>query len=195
MGSRRRITATTCKVDAARGGTSSPFLFGGVDPRSGELYAHFHFEGVGWGGREGMDGNEMIVTINSNCRHTPVEVFETRYLAFLIEEYRLLPDSGGPGEFRGGLGGGNGARGGIWVKCAADTEWQTFVEAFGSISPSKFSRIRLHPGDQVRLTMPGGGGYGNPQRRDQASLAHDIEEGFVTAERAQTEYRYGQGGK
>ena len=47
----------------------------------------------------------MVVTINGNCRNTPVEVFETRYPAFLIEEYRLLPDSGGPGEFRGGLGG------------------------------------------------------------------------------------------
>src|SRR5262245_47769095 len=35
------------RVVAACGGTSSPFLFGGVDPRSGDLYAHFHFEGVG----------------------------------------------------------------------------------------------------------------------------------------------------
>ena len=40
------------RVVAACGGTSSPFLFGGVDPRDGELYAHFHFEGVGWGGRQ-----------------------------------------------------------------------------------------------------------------------------------------------
>ena len=38
---------------AACGGTSSPFLFGGTDPRDGDLYAHFHFEGVGWGGRTG----------------------------------------------------------------------------------------------------------------------------------------------
>ncbi len=45
------------RIVAACGGTSSPFLFGGVDPRSGDLYAHFHFEGVGWGGRAGMDGN------------------------------------------------------------------------------------------------------------------------------------------
>ena len=179
------------RVVAACGGTSSPFLFGGVDPRSGDLYAHFHFEGVGWGEGTVIDGNDMVVTINGNCRNTPVEVFETRYPAFLIEEYRLLADSGGPGEFRGGLGGerlltvtsevtvsallnrmkadpwgilggGNGARGGIWVKRAGEESWQTFVEAFGTMSPSKFSGIRLQPGDQVRLAMPGGGGYGDP---------------------------------
>ena len=77
------------RVVAACGGTSSPFLFGGTDPRPASSYAHFHFEGVGWGGRRGLDGNNMVVTINGNCRNTPVEVFETRYPAFLIESYRL----------------------------------------------------------------------------------------------------------
>ena len=68
---------------------------------------------------------------------------------------------------------------------AAGTEkWQTFVEAFGTKSPSKFSGIRLHPGDQVRLAMPGGGGYGDPRRRDRALVARDLAEGFVTAERS-----------
>ena len=207
------------RVVAACGGTSSPFLFGGEDPRSGELYAHFHFEGVGWGGRQGLDGNDMVVTINGNCRNTPVEVFETRYPAFLIESYRLLPDSGGPGEFRGGLGGerlltvtsevtvsallnrmkadpwgilqgGNGARGGIWVRRAGEKEWRTFVEAFGTLSPSKFSGIRLQPGDQVRLAMPGGGGYGDPLKRDRALVELDVVEGFVSAERARIDYGY-----
>ena len=209
------------KIVAACGGTSSPFLFGGTDPRSGDLYAHFHFEGVGWGGRQGLDGNDMVVTINGNCRNTPVEVFETRYPSFLIESYRLLPDSGGPGEYRGGLGGerlltvtedvtvsallnrmladpwgvlegGNGQRGGIWVKRASSHAWQTFVEAFGTMSPSKFSGIRLHPGDQVKLMMPGGGGYGDPLRRDRAMVARDISEGFVTSEQATAAYGYGR---
>jgi len=210
------------RIVAACGGTSSPFLFGGADPRTGELYAHFHFEGVGWGGRVGLDGNNMVVTINGNCRNTPVEVFETRYPSFLIDAYRLTPDSGGPGQWRGGLGGeriltvtadvtvsallnrmkadpwgvlggGNGARGGIWIKRAGGETWKTFVEQFGTASPSKFSGILLHPGDQVRITMPGGGGYGDPHDRDPAMVAADIANGFVTAGQARLAYGYESG--
>jgi len=205
------------RIVAACGGTSSPFLFGGADPETGELYAHFHFEGVGWGGRHGLDGNDMVVTINGNCRNTPVEVFETRYPSFRIDRYRLLEDSGGPGQWRGGLGGeriltvtapvtvsallnrmkadpwgvldgGDGARGGIWVERAGTTGWRTFVEVFGTLSPSKFSGIRLEPGDRVRIAMPGGGGYGNPADRDPDLVRRDLENGFVSAEAAARTY-------
>ncbi len=206
------------RVAAACGGTSSPFLFGGSDPRTGEPYAHFHFEGVGWGGRHGKDGNNMVVTINGNCRNTPVEVFETRYPAFRIESYRLVRDSGGPGEFRGGLGGervftvtvpevtvsallnrmktepwgvlggGNGAVGGLWVRRAGQDEWSTFVEEFGTMSPSKFSGVILREGDQVKILMPGGGGYGDPVARDRERVRRDVEEGFVSAEAAARDY-------
>ena len=206
------------RVAASCGGTSSPFLFGGTDPRTGEPYAHFHFEGVGWGGRHGLDGNNMVVTINGNCRNTPVEVFETRYPAFRVESYRLVPDSGGPGEFRGGLGGeriftvtvpevtvsallnrmktepwgvlggGEGAVGGLWVRRSGTSEWRTFVEEFGTMSPSKFSGVTLRDGDQVRILMPGGGGYGDPRRREPEAVRRDVAEGFVSAGAARTVY-------
>jgi N-methylhydantoinase B/oxoprolinase/acetone carboxylase alpha subunit len=189
-----------------------------VDPRTDEPYAHFHFEGVGWGGRCGADGNNMVVTINGNCRNTPVEVFETRYPAFRIDSYRLVEDSGGPGEFRGGLGGertftvtvpevtvsallnrmktapwgvlggGAGAVGGLWVRRAGTGEWRTFVEEFGTRSPSKFSGVTLRAGDQVRILMPGGGGYGDPTRRDRDRVRRDVAEGFVSAAAAARVY-------
>ena len=69
-------------------------------------------------------------------------------------------------------------------------EWRTFVDQFGTLSPSKFSGIRLQPGDQVRLAMPGGGGYGDPQRRERASVARDLAEGFISAEQARAAYGY-----
>jgi N-methylhydantoinase B len=211
------------RVAAACGGTSSPFLFGGADPRTGEPYAHFHFEGVGWGGRQGADGNNMVVTINGNCRNTPVEVFETRYPAFRIDSYRLLRDSGGAGEFRGGLGGeriftvtvpevtvsallnrmrtepwgvlsgGNGAVGGLWVRRPGQPEWRTFVEEFGTLSPSKFSGITLHAGDEVKIVMPGGGGYGDARARDRDAVRRDVHEGFVSAEAARRDYGFEEG--
>jgi N-methylhydantoinase B len=205
------------RVAASCGGTSSPFLFGGRDPATGEAYAHFHFEGVGWGGRAGADGNDMVVTINGNCRNTPVEVFETRYPAFRIESYRLMQDSGGPGKYRGGLGGervlevinevtvsallnrmltspwgvlggGEGSVGGLWVRRKGESDWRTFVEVFGTRSPSKFSGVTLSEGDAVRIRMPGGGGYGNASERDPAAVERDVHEGFVSEEAAHDFY-------
>lgn len=207
------------RVAASGGGTSSPFLFGGLNTRTGRYYAHFHFEGVGWGGRATKDGNNMVVTINGNCRNTPIEVFETRYPPFLIEAYRLRTDTGGPGQFRGGLGGERifrvvipeislsavlnrmkvapwglfggeaGATGGIYIKRAGQQGWQTFTEAFGTASPSKFAGVMLREGDEIRLTMPGGGGYGDPDRRAVAQVVRDVEEGFVSAAAAAEHYR------
>ncbi len=152
------------------------------------------------------------------CNHQ--QVFETRYPAFLIENYRLLPDSGGPGQWRGGLGGERilsvqtevtvsallnrmktdpwgvldgsaGDRGGLWVKLRGESEWRTFVDAFGTHSPSKFSGITLHPGDQVKIQMPGGGGYGPVKSRDQNLIERDLDNGFITLEGARRSYGYG----
>jgi N-methylhydantoinase B/oxoprolinase/acetone carboxylase alpha subunit len=88
----------------------------------------------------------------------------------------------------GVLGGGGGAVGGLWVRRAGGEEWRTFVEEFGTMSPSKFSGVALHEGDQVKILMPGGGGYGDPRARDRERVRLDIEEGFVTAEAAARDY-------
>jgi N-methylhydantoinase B/oxoprolinase/acetone carboxylase alpha subunit len=86
------------------------------------------------------------------------------------------------------LGGGVGAVGGLWVKRAGETEWRTFVESFGTMSPSKFSGVTLRDGDQVKILMPGGGGYGPPEKRDRALVRRDVQEGFVSAEAARDVY-------
>ena len=207
------------RVPASQGGTSCCFLFGGHHPRTNAPYAHFHFEGVGWGARRNQDGNNTIVVINGNCRNTPVEVFETRY-PYVTECYRLLTDSGGPGTWRGGLGGERiltvtapqitvsalfnrmtvspfglfggkeGARSGIYVKPAGTSEFRTFQEVYGTLSPSKFSGITLRKGDQVRIVFPGGGGYGDPKARDRAAVAEDVKVGFVSKGAARELYGY-----
>ncbi len=61
-------------------------------------------------------------------------------------------------------GGGKGGRGAILVKRKGDSEFRTFSEVFGTVSPSKFTNIVLTGGDEVRIDSPGGGGYGDAAR-------------------------------
>ena len=205
------------RIPASLGGTSCCFLFGGEHPDTGDLYSHFHFEGIGWGGRPAADGNSQVIVINGNCRNTPVEVFESRY-PLRVESYRLLEDSGGPGLNRGGLGieriltmvaeevtvsaifnrmrvdpfgihgGMPGANSGIYVRLVGDDDWYTFSERFGTMSPSKFSNIRLRRGDQVKIVAPGGGGWGDPLERSAERVIADVAEGLVTPEAALRDY-------
>ncbi len=205
------------RIPASLGGTSCCFLFGGQHPDTGDLYSHFHFEGIGWGGRPAADGNSQIIVINGNCRNTPVEVFESRY-PLRVDSYRLLEDSGGPGLNRGGLGiervltmvatevtvsaifnrmtvdpfgihgGKPGANSGIYVRLAGEEAWSTFSDKFGTMSPSKFSNIRLRRGDQVKIVAPGGGGWGDPLARSADRVVADVAEGLVTPDGARRDY-------
>ena len=205
------------RIPAAHGGTVCCFLFGGRHPDTGDLYSHFHFEGVGWGGRPFADGDSQVIVIIGNARNTPVEIFETRY-PLRVESYRLLEDSGGPGLNRGGLGieriltmvvdevtvsalfnrmlvdpfgihgGKPGANSGLFVRLAGEESWSTFSEKFGTMSPSKFSNILLHRGDQVRILAPGGGGWGDPLERSADRVLADVAEGLVSPEAASRDY-------
>ena len=56
------------------------------------------------------------------------------------------------------------------------------------MSPSKFSGVTLREGDQVKILMPGGGGYGDPARRDRALVRRDVAEGFVSEQAAREVY-------
>jgi N-methylhydantoinase B len=211
------------RVAAAEGGTACNFLFGGVHPRTGDYYANYHLEGGGWGAKSYDDGNDAIVVKNGNCRNTPIEIFETRY-PLRVLEYSLIPDSGGPGRMRGGLGtrrilrvepgarvtvnalfdrtkpgfgayglegGGKGGPAAIRVKRADDDRFRTFSEVFGTVSPSKFTNILLGEGDEVLIESAGGGGFGDPRRREPARVAEDVEQGFVSESAARGMYGAG----
>ncbi|MBX3031980.1 MAG: hydantoinase B/oxoprolinase family protein [Chloroflexi bacterium] len=205
------------RTAAASGNTSLNFLFGGTDPRTGDYYAHYHFEGNGWGGRATADGNSAQIVPHANCRNTPVEVFETRW-PWIHESLRLNSDSGGPGRHRGGLGiertmevagdtitvsaladrarrapwglegGGEGSRTRIELQRPGDADFRSFQDHYGLASPSKFANVRLHRGDRVRLVSPSGGGYGEPLERDPADVASDVREGFVSPATAERTY-------
>ena len=56
-----------------------------------------------WGGRPDRDGIEAITNPSQNLSNTPVEMLERQH-PVRIEDYALVPDSGGAGRYRGGLG-------------------------------------------------------------------------------------------
>jgi N-methylhydantoinase B len=205
------------RVAAGSGGSSSNLLFGGVHPETGAYYSNYHFDGMGAGATMLKDGNDAEITRHSNCRNTPIEVFEHRYPLRTLE-YRLVQDSGGPGEHRGGLatqrtlqvtadeitfsalfdrskipasglfGGGPGLGSELLVRRADECEFRRFDEVFGVASPTKFTNVVLRRGDELRYRAPGGAGYGDPSRRDPARVLEDVLEGYVSAEAAAVSY-------
>src|SRR5262249_36338495 len=88
----------------------------------------------------------------------------------------------------GGLQGGPAA---ILVRRAGDDTFRTFSEVFGTVSPSKFTNIRLTEGDEVLIASPGGGGYGDPEARDPERVAEDVDQGFVSEAAAREIYGAG----
>lgn len=209
---------------ASEGGTHLNFVFGGEDKKNGEYFACYDIEVVGWGATAHSDGNDATDAINGNCRVIPVEVFETRY-PWLTEEFTLLPDSGGAGKNRGGLGtqkkircldaeitcsqltdrhvnsayglngGGRGTSGMTLYQAAGSDAWKNMVEAFGKTSTSKWSNVVIRPGDRIHMITPGGGGMGSPEEREPERIHEDVLEGYVTPEKAKADYGYSPDGK
>lgn len=205
------------RVAAASGGSSSNLLFGGIHPTTGQYYSNYHFDGMGTGATARKDGNSGEITRHSNCRNTPIEVFETRY-PFLTWEYGLAQDSGGPGQQRGGLaivrtlevtapeitvsalfdraelapwglfGGMEGGRTSLLVRPAGSNRFRPFSQVHGTPSPTKFTNVLLKRGDVIRYQTPGGGGYGGPLERDPEQVLDDVREGFVSMAAARAAY-------
>lgn len=205
------------RIAASSGGSSSNLLFGGVHPASGRYYSNYHFDGMGTGATLRKDGNDGEVTRHSNCRNTPIEVFEYRY-PLLTLDHGLAQDSGGAGRHRGGLAtyrtlrvlaaeitfsalfdrcriapaglaGGHDAHGSeLLVRRAGEPAFRRFDEVFGVASPTKFTNVVLHAGDELRYRTPGGAGYGDPGERDPALVRHDVAEGYVSRAAAERDY-------
>jgi N-methylhydantoinase B/oxoprolinase/acetone carboxylase alpha subunit len=50
--------------------------------------------------------------------------------------------------------------------------------------------VPVHPGDQLKIVGPAGGGWGPPKERDRDLLAEDVREGRVPIEQAREIYGY-----
>lgn len=162
----------------------------------------------GLGGATGIDGADAISQLLSNSANTPVEVAESDNDFFRIREYSLRPDSGGVGQFQGGLGcvreyeitaervealfssdrahhlpwGLNGG--------AQGSTGQVFAIRNGERTqlPANGAALTLQRGDRLRVETGGGGGMGDPQQRAPAQIQADLVSGRITAGLARTAY-------
>ncbi|MEM0909121.1 MAG: hydantoinase B/oxoprolinase family protein [Pseudomonadota bacterium] len=175
--------------------------------RDGQHWVHMEiFEGS-YGGRDGMDGMDAVDTLFANTRNNPIEDIES-HLPLRVSRYELRSDSGGAGEYRGGLGAvrefqflsdggfsieGEGHVFKPWGFAGGADGLPASVMAYragaepGSL-PSKVPYTLAKAGDRFVMTGPIGGGYGNPYARRAEAVREDVLDGFVSKEYAESAY-------
>jgi N-methylhydantoinase B len=195
---------------AAPAGTSGNLALGGFDPVRNRSYVMYVISGGGYGGSPASDGISNGCSTIGISKTTPIEVME-QYYPVLFDEYSLHEGSGGAGQNRGGfgvnyairlrrgqarasmvmdhgrtgpLGALGGADGGVNLVAI-----ERGTETYRPLHLSKDQDIPLAPGDVVRVSTPGGGGYGEPFKREPAKVARDVARGYYT--RTQAETRFG----
>jgi N-methylhydantoinase B len=190
----------------ANAGSSSALTIAWAKGRPGQSTMQYEIMGSAYGGGMGHDGASATATHLSNLHITPIEILESEFPC-RVTRFDLMPDSGGAGRWRGGLSlqreyelledatvirrydksrfppngvaGGKAGRGARFVIRPGTAQEH--------VTPSS-GRYELKEGERFLLQSAGGGGCGAPPARDPAALAHDVAEGYVTAEGAKRDY-------
>jgi N-methylhydantoinase B len=173
---------------------------------AGEPYLMREVLGGGSGGRWYADGEDTIHVV-PDSRNLPTEFSESRF-PFLVERLGLAVDSGGAGEFRGGLGydkhvrmlrdasfmsiadrsilacwGVKGGRAGRSFSVVVDPGGPRERELEGLVDDEP-----VRAGEVIRIRTTGGGGWGDPLDRATDAVARDVRWGKVSLAAAQADY-------
>ncbi len=172
-------------------------------------FIHVEPQHGGWGASADWDGTAGLIALTDGDTYNySVEVIEAKF-PLRVTRYGLNIEGGvGAGEYRGGYGlvreyavlapgcvvhasfgrtltlpwgmaGGGPGSANAMERVLPDGR----IESRG-----RFTGLQLDPGDRVRLVTGGGGGWGDPARRDPAAIQRDLRDGVLTAERAAREY-------
>jgi len=187
----------------ADGCGSRSIIIGGRSTSAGKTYVQYEIVGGGAGGRASKDGASGTSVNQSNARIASIEIVESEFPTRVLR-FELIADSGGAGEFRGGLGirreylnladarfsirsskhvipplgaagGASGRTGDIVINLGTAEEKRL---------PTRYADYPLKAGDIFCLDTPGGGGLGDPHAREAAKVLEDVAEGYVSPERA-----------
>jgi N-methylhydantoinase B len=185
-------------------GLPSSCTIKGIDSKGRTFVAITVIGGGGMGARCDSDGLDStgIPTVTS---HISVEVLEST-TPLLVEQLRLIPDSGGPGKFRGGLGVSYTIRNvsGKPAKVAFIGNKFRFAPKglSGGLDGSKrkafvnekevspMGTYVLPEGGVVTMENAGGGGFYDPRERSVDLVEEDVRNGFVSRESAREIYGY-----
>ncbi len=195
------------KVCAACQGTMNNIAVGGINPENGKPWTFYETIAGGFGGRKGIDGVDAVHTHMTNTMNTPIEAIETVCpIRFL--KYELREDSGGPGKWRGGVGLER-----SWMLLAPSATLSVLAERteippwglydgksgakgeYYIIKPNgkrvklkSKCTVKIEKGDIFVVKTPGGGGYGDPLKRQPELVVHDVSNGLVSLEAAKKDY-------
>src|SRR3954463_7594848 len=179
-------------VGAANGANTTAVFFG-HDPRHDRDYVYLETLGGGFGGRFTKDGKDGVQGHITNTSTLPVESIEMAY-PLLVECYGFVPDSGGVGKYRGGLGlrrvvrpightmtfSGQGERfvnrpWGIFGGGSGGTgKFVKLRDGSETALPTKPANLEVKPDEAIVVETPGAGGYGKPSERDKAAIENDF---------------------
>ncbi len=195
------VQAVPERVTAAPAGTSGNFALGGLDPLRNRSYVMYHITGGGYGGNARTDGLSYGCSTIGISKSAPLEVMEQQY-PVLFEEYALREGSGGAGRHRGGMGlryavtlrrgtanasfvmdhGRFGPQGALGGQDGAPNRIEIlYGDGRREVPPhlSKAQNIRIEAGDTIRIETPGGGGYGDPAKREAKLEERDRRRGYL----------------
>jgi N-methylhydantoinase B len=195
------------RVVAGSHGQACTSSFSGIHPETGKRFSYIEIQGGGAGARPSKDGPDGQDLHLGRFMNTPVEAAEIEN-PVMIERYEFIPDSGGPGKYRGGLS----LRRDI--RFLADVTWARYSDRqkfkplglFGGMEGSMGSLImnpdtpeqkrckskgvgQIKAGDLLSIRLPGSGGYGSPVERSPESVRWDVINGKVSMESARRDYR------
>ena len=182
----------------------------GIDPRENTLFiGAIGPTGGGWGAKHNEDGMPATVCLNDGDTHnSPSELMEVNY-PIVIERHALIPDSGGAGRHRGGLGieyvvqarsplnfnsqadrancepwGLEGGRAGRGNRVGLRVNGEPGPD----FANAKLFWKRIETGDAFIVNSGGGGGFGSPLERPAETVRDDVRQGYVSTEAARALY-------